>query len=148
MTGYRSRHFRWNCNDKGCYHEQLPNWDDLIECFPAGIKPTDIDGLVELNRNFLFLEQKSPGKGIDTGQGMALRGLCRLRGVTAVIFRPAVMSDFECLVYSADGPLLPGWEPHDGFRPHSRNEFYAWLHEWSFQATNERKGGRGWPSAS
>lgn len=136
MTGFRSSRFRWNCEDKGCYHEQLPNWDDLYDCL-RGKAITDIDGMVHVaaSNSFLFLEQKSPGKSLDTGQGMALRGLCALPRVTAVIFRPSVASDLECLVYSAAPPLLPGWEPHDGFRPHSRNEFHAWLQEWSFQAS-------------
>jgi hypothetical protein len=139
MTGYRSRHFRWKCEDKGCYHEQLPEWDDLIECFPGRIMPTDIDGMVELNGHFLFLEQKSPDKGIEHGQGMALRGLCKMPGVTAVIFRPAVMTDLECLVYGAEGALLPGWEPYDGFKPHSREEFRTWLREWSGRASKETR---------
>lgn len=135
MTGFRSSGLDHACDSKGCYIEQLPWWDDLVECFPSGIGPTDIDGMVELNSRFLFLEEKSAGVGIKNGQRLALKRLCTLPGVTAVIFRPGKESDLECLVFSATEALLPGWEPYDGFRPHTRNEFHVWLQEWSYQAS-------------
>lgn len=48
-------------------------WDLLCEVFPRGITPTDIDGVVELNRLFFCFEGKLQGVRVPTGQGLALR---------------------------------------------------------------------------
>jgi hypothetical protein len=128
VTGYRSQHFRWNCELRGCYYEQLPDWDDLIECFPRSIRPTDVDGLVEINGNALFLEEKGPGVSLHEGQRKALRNLSRRPGITTVFMRPLVreVSDLQCLVL--------GQGPADGWQPRSRDEFKQWLRDWAEQA--------------
>lgn len=130
MTGYRSQRLNHQCGRKGCYIERLPWWDDLIECFPRKIHPTDIDGLVEINGRFLFLEEKSAGRTMDNGQRVALHKMCELDQFAAVIFRPGAKSDMECLIYDTR-TLLPGWEPDDGFKPHSREQFRQWLCAWA-----------------
>jgi hypothetical protein len=128
MTGYRSHYFRWNCRNKGCYYEQLPDWDDLIECFPRKIRPTDIDGMVEINGHFLFLEEKGPGCTPDDGQRIALRRLSQYPDVTTVLFRPSIRQpgDLECLVYGQGEPR--------GFQPRSRDSFKNWLRGWAAHA--------------
>lgn len=51
---------RWNCADKGCYvHECLPDWGFLRGAFVRGCTPSDIDGMVEIDGRFLYLEEKS-----------------------------------------------------------------------------------------
>lgn len=112
MTGYRSKFMRHDC-DGGCYYDTLPSWDYLIECFPRGIRPTDIDGMVEMNGSFLFLEQKGAGVPIQAGQLLAFKRLAELPNVTVVIFRPLGLEDFDLLVLPKPGQ----WEPvtHDGF---------------------------------
>ena len=55
-------------NDQPKFVESLWNWDILKGCFGNGIKPTDIDGLVERNGHFLLLEAKNPGKEVPVGQ--------------------------------------------------------------------------------
>ena len=61
----------WDCEDgENCYKDHvLPNWEIFNECFiPTKIKITDIDGVVERNGWFLFIELKERKKEIPTGQ--------------------------------------------------------------------------------
>ena len=61
----------WDCqNGQNCYKEQvLPNWAIFNECFrPTKIKFTDMDGVVERNGQFLFVEVKQNTKSIPIGQ--------------------------------------------------------------------------------
>lgn len=136
MTGYRSAHFRWDCKIKGCYYESLPDWDDLIECFPRGIRPTDVDGLVEIGGRVLFMEEKCAGVAPHEGQRRALLSLSKRPGVTALLFRPRVTgaTDMECLVLGQSPALLDGWEPSGGWKRHSRKELRRWLEAWAARA--------------
>lgn len=131
MTGYRSRHFRYSCA-KGCYIEQLPDWDDLIPCFPRKIRPTDIDGMVEINNRFLFLEEKRAGVGPDDGQRLALRRLSQRDGFTTMLFRPklAAPSILQCMVFNQHEPA--GWVDR------SREWLQDWLRVWADAADNGR----------
>ena len=126
MTGYRSEHFRHKCGKDGCYIDQLPDWSDLIaECFPRRIRPTDIDGMVEINGHLLFLEEKGLGVGPDNGQRIALRRLAQRDGITVVLFRPAPPErpwDLEVLIYGEGEPQ--GWQPR------TREQFKDWLRDW------------------
>lgn len=131
MTGYKSSFFRHDCDAKGCYYEQLPNWDDLIECFPRKIRPTDVDGMVEINGHFLFLEEKRAGVGPDEGQRRALLKLSERPSITTVFFRPAqsgihVPGDLECLVF--------GQGPAEGWQVRNREWLRDFLREWSAAA--------------
>lgn len=132
MTGYRSKHFRHSCEGDGCYVEQLPLWDDVIECFPRGIRPTDIDGMVEINGHFLFMEEKRAGAAMHDGQRFALRSLSRLPGVTVLVFRPLLASvevgaDMEVLIFRAG-------KTDDGWQRTTRAWFKEWLRDWSANA--------------
>lgn len=133
MTGYRSSFFRHSCRSAGCYVDSLPCWDDLIECFPRKIRPTDVDGFVEINGQFLFLEEKQAGAGPDEGQRIALRRLASLPGVTVAFFRPGKASDYEVLIF--DG------EPAQGWRPCSKHQFFAWLRRWAQRADEMPRAG-------
>lgn len=127
MTGYKSDNFAHDCQNHGCYYSQLPSWDDLIDCFPPGVYPTDVDGMVELSGNILFMEEKGCGVSLKTGQRMALRSLSRLPNVTVVIFRPRAEPDQVDVLIFDDG------QPQ-GFQPRSREWFKSWLAEWSDNA--------------
>lgn len=130
MTGYRSKFFRHDCLCQGCYVQKLPSWDDLIEAFPRSIRPTDIDGMVEINGHILVLEEKCFGKGPDEGQRRALKVLAEGPKTTVVFFRPAVEGQddpLEVLVY----PNPQGW------RQVTRAQFKHWLNAWTVRA--ERK---------
>lgn len=52
-----------------CYvKKHMPDWDILRGCFPRNIRPTDIDGAVEINGHILFLEWKGKGASLTHGQ--------------------------------------------------------------------------------
>jgi hypothetical protein len=127
MTGYKCRYLRHRCDDKGCYLDQLPSWDDLLDCFPRKIRPTDIDGMVEINGHFLFLEEKRAGAGPDDGQRLALKALSTRPGVTTVFFRPGAKSELEMLTFGLK-------HPPEGWQPVSRESFKQWLSDWAIAA--------------
>ncbi len=133
VTGYRSSFFRHSCSKAGCYIDQLPCWDELIECFPRKIRPTDVDGFVEMNGQFLFLEEKQAGAGPDEGQRRALKFLATLPGVTVAFFRPGQSSDYEVLIF--DGT------PPDGWLPFSEVHWFAWLRRWAIHADALQRAG-------
>lgn len=132
MTGYRSRYLRHDCcGGENCYIAQLPNWDDIIDCFPGAIRPTDVDGLVEIGGRLLVMEEKRPGVGPDEGQRLALKQLALHDGVTVVYFRPKsgvveVGADMEVLT-------IIGGEP-SGWQDCTREAFLDWLRDWSARA--------------
>lgn len=126
MTGYRSEFFRHNCEADGCYYQQLPKWDDLIGLFPRGIRPTDVDGMVEINGNVLFMEEKRKGVAPPLGQLRSLRALSQKDRTTVVLFRPGESSELEVLILR-DGKGT-GWQPS------TREHFGFWLNGWANRA--------------
>lgn len=123
MPGFRSKFFRHKCQAKGCYVAGLPCWDELIECFPRGIKPTDVDGYVEINGRVLFLEEKGAGVFFEQpGQFPAMKLLASLPGVTVVYFRPGATTDYEVLV-------LDGTDQRE-VRKVTKGQFFGWLRNW------------------
>lgn len=131
VTGYRSQRFRHQCADSGCYIASLPDWGELIKCFPRGIHPTDVDGFVEINGHLLFLEEKQEGRGFDTdGQRLALRALSRLPRVTVIVFRP-IGEDIETLIFA--GEYASGWQRR------TQPEFLDCLRQWAIRADSTRK---------
>lgn len=95
MTGYKSKDLRHDCPTSGCYIDKLPNWDEFIEQFPRKIRPTDVDGVVEINGHFLFLEEKGPGVMLQFGQMLMFRRLAERPNVTVVVFRPKTAGTYD-----------------------------------------------------
>lgn len=133
MTGYRCKHFRYDCQQRGCYIDLLPSWDDLIEVFPRHIRPTDVDGMVEINGHILILEEKTQGKPLDNGQRRALKALTERPHTTVVVFRPGSVSDLEVLI------LANGATP-EGYQRVSRDWFRGWLRAWARAADQTQLG--------
>lgn len=126
MTGFRHSSFRHKCKNDGCYIDQLPSWQYVDECFPRGIIPTDIDGMVEVNGSFLFIEEKGAGAGLKDGQGPALKALSRLDGVTVALIRPGDKSEMQLNVLS-DGVGTY-------FQDVTVEEYRTFLREWGIAA--------------
>jgi len=124
MTGYISKHFRHQCDDQGCYITQLPSWDDLLPSFPRGIRPTDIDGMVEINDHVLFIEEKRAGVAPDEGQRRAMYALATRERVTVVFIRPGRTTDLQVLIFPNP----------DGWKEVGREWFKQWLTEWAESA--------------
>ena len=130
MTGYRSRFLRHNCSGgENCFIDRLPSWDGLLDAskFPRGIIPMDIDGFVEINGHYLFLEQKGPGVILcQPGQGYALRALARLPRVTVVFFRPAGTDQYDVIWNDTGEPTT--------MVSATEVQLAAMLHAWSLNA--------------
>ncbi len=76
--------WRWKCEDKGCYLTDRWSLTKLDDCLPRGIGFGDMDGWIEIDGRFLFIEHKPEGYIWDknNGQWKALKRLSLLPGVT------------------------------------------------------------------
>ena len=67
LSKYAMRH---DCSKKGCWNIQhRPRLELLKECFPGEIKPSDVDGTVEWQGYFLFMEFKGSLGAFDPPRG-------------------------------------------------------------------------------
>jgi hypothetical protein len=58
-------------HNQALYEDGQWDWAILNGCFgKTKIAPTDIDGSIERNGKYLFIETKHPGASIPLGQGM------------------------------------------------------------------------------
>lgn len=62
----------------------LWDWAIIADQFPGKISPTDIDGFVEMNGRFLFLETKRIGAHIPQGQEILFKR-CAKRGDVVIV---------------------------------------------------------------
>lgn len=123
VTGYRSKYFRHSCKSQGCFYDGLPSWDEFIDDFPRKIRPTDIDGVVEINNHFLFLEQKGEGVPVPAGQLLMFKRLAAKPNITVVIFRPCAVG-VELMVL----PTPHKWEQV------TPEDFRARINRWAIRA--------------
>ena len=89
-TGCDGGNLRHCCLHKGCYMETIWDWSPYNECFgDSGIRISDLDGIVERNGHFLFLDGKRiNGRGernYSRGQYKLYRQLA-LFGCTVIVF--------------------------------------------------------------
>ena len=78
---------RWDCSpDKdGCYRKLgQPDLTALDGCFPGRIAMTDVDGLVEINGRFLFIEWKRRGE-VPAGQRIMFERLTKHPEFTVLV---------------------------------------------------------------
>lgn len=66
-----------NIDDRQKFAEYLWDWEFLNPAFPGKIQPMDVDGIVEMDGNFLILEGKAPYAGMSTGQEIALEAMSK-----------------------------------------------------------------------
>ena len=60
---------RWRCQSNGCYLTEChPKIEVFADCFPNRIAMSDIDGVVEINGHFIFMEWKGHGGKLTDGQ--------------------------------------------------------------------------------
>lgn len=107
------------------------DWTPFNECFaPSRIRISDIDGVVERNGHFLFLEGKTDGAVLPRGQAILLGRLGLLPGATV------------CLFYGhpPTGVTRAAWWGTDGLRraeaPISEAGLRAFVSGW-FQMANK-----------
>ena len=72
--------------NKEQFMASLWDWGILKGCFgDTNISPTDVDGLVERNGQFLLLEAKSPGTEIPKGQDILFKRLVEVDRWTVLV---------------------------------------------------------------
>lgn len=69
------------------YSKRLWDWTFLNVSFSRGIRLADIDGFVEANNKFLFIEGKPPNGRMKRGQQMALQRLAALPDATVIVLK-------------------------------------------------------------
>jgi hypothetical protein len=89
---------RWDCEKDGCYKDNcIPDWKWLEGLLPRGCRPTDIDGIVEIDNKFLVLEWKSHGAGLLKAQQMVFERLTVLSTDILVVIMYADTVDHTTL---------------------------------------------------
>ena len=122
---------RWNCDKRGCYNiKQRPKIQEFAECLPGVIAFTDIDGTVEVNGRFLFLEFKSGGpREIPKGQRIYYERLTRTseRIVVAIVYADAETMEISGICVIRYGII-------GTFETCSIDSLKERIHKWSYHA--------------
>jgi hypothetical protein len=64
---------RWDCEKQGCFNRlKRPKIEVFAECFPGRINFGDVDGVVEINGHFLYLEWKPAATSLSVGQRLLI----------------------------------------------------------------------------
>jgi hypothetical protein len=91
--------------NRQAYMDNLWDWGFLDDCFGGTkIKVSDIDGVVERNGYFLYLETKSPGKAIPTGQEIMFKRMIENGHNTVIVIWGIPSTPVEIKVFSAKYP--------------------------------------------
>ena len=88
MPENQKNKLRWNCEQQGCFNQKLrPKLEFLNDAFGGKIAFGDIDGVVEVNNRFLFLEWKCIGgkPAISFGQDLLYRNLSSRDGICVIV---------------------------------------------------------------
>jgi hypothetical protein len=89
--------------DEEDYLETVWDWGFLKPCFAGtNIEPTDIDGFVERNGNFLYIETKKPGIKIPLGQRIVFRRFTKSGSAVLVIWGHRNKPEKALLLFGKD----------------------------------------------
>lgn len=92
-------------NNPDKYLAGIWDWAILDGCFgETRIKPTDIDGMVERNGNFLFLETKAPGVPLPQGQEISFKRLAEHPDTVVMVVWGEQNKPMQLKVYSRKHP--------------------------------------------
>lgn len=94
--------------DAEAYVRNLWDWKILNGCFGSTrIVPMDIDGAVERNGYFLFIETKEPGVPLKRGQEIFYTALAKKQGITVFLVwgAPAVPAQIQAFARNGASDL-------------------------------------------
>jgi hypothetical protein len=74
-----------NIRDMQKFVSAICDWGPLNDCFQGKVRISDIDGIVERNGFFVFLEQKGAQMQIPVGQDILLSRLAQIPQFTVLI---------------------------------------------------------------
>ena len=99
---------RWDCQAQGCFNKKKrPKIEEFADCLPGKIAFGDIDGIVEIRGNFLFLEFKEHSN-IPKGQQILYRRLTRLAPAIVLVIEADVETmDVFGVSYVSGGRIEP-----------------------------------------
>ncbi len=99
---------RWDCEKQGCFNQKKrPKIEIFADCLPGKIALGDVDGLVEIQGNLLFLEFKEHGR-IPRGQQILFERLTRLCPATVLVVEADTETmDIFGVSYIFDGKIEP-----------------------------------------
>lgn len=113
-------------HDRDRYMAGIWDWAILDGCFGSTrIKPTDIDGLVERNEHFLFLETKSIGAQIPVGQERAFKALVKVAKATVIVVWGSQNNPVAYKFYNSQFP--DGYMDNNATLQQFRNLVKAWF---------------------
>ena len=108
MAGNGYNPMRWDCQTQGCFNKKKrPKIEEFADCLPGKIAFGDVDGIVEIKGNFLFLEFKEHSN-IPKGQQILYRRLTRLAPAIVLVIEADVETmDVFGVSYVASGRIEP-----------------------------------------
>ena len=94
----------WNCQRQGCFNRKKRlKFSVFKDCLPGKISFTDVDGLVEINGNLLFMEWKDH-RSLSIGQRILFERLTRFCPAVVLI----VEGDAEDMTVSSISTVWDG----------------------------------------
>lgn len=95
-------------NNPELYIATLWDWACMNGCFGnTRIRPTDVDGMVERNGYFLFIETKKPGAKMPYGQELSYKNLVKRGRITFFVVWGMPAKPELVQVYTTHGNLPP-----------------------------------------
>lgn len=118
-----SPRYRGACqSEASCIARRFPAWDNLNARLPGKVAVTDIDGMVELSGQFLFLESKT-GREFPDGQRRALLALSESPNVTVLVTRPATRAGLTENLWFVGGH-------GSGWRDWTSADYWRFINRW------------------
>lgn len=96
-----------NIRNREQFAKALWDWDFLNECWSGRIRPTDIDGAIERNGYFLFLEGKPKDGALTRGQEILFKILTRefLKSEVLILYgEPGMPIEYQIFYRGQAGP--------------------------------------------
>jgi len=116
---------RWDCNKRGCFNiKKRPKIEIFADCFPGKINFGDVDGLVEVNSNFLFLEWKESATKLSTGQYILYKKLSLIPAMTVFL----IAGSPETMVVTHRAWFLNG--KFENWHPYTLEQAKKWIRKW------------------
>lgn len=118
---------RYDCERSGCFNlKRRPKIEVFDECFPGNISFGDVDGIVEINGNFLLLEWKCNKGSLPDGQRIMHEKLTASGRRTTVIL---VVGDAETMEIKRIAVCSNG--RYGDFEPCSLSDLRARIRRWA-----------------
>lgn len=118
---------RWDCSKSGCFnHKKRPKIEEFSCLFPGKIAMSDVDGVVEINGRFFFLEWKPAANPLARGQAILYERLTAVADDMFVVY--VVAGDAESMEVKALKVFRGGQE--GCWREETKEALFASIQKW------------------